>query len=150
MNAFQGYSLIELLIVLGVIIIVGLMSEIWLTAQLPKIRLNGATRQIISDFMAARMQAVTRGNKHRISFLDTHRYSILEDKNNNNKPDLGEPLDTKDIQVDYPGVSLQSTNNPIFHPRGTASSLATVTLSNRAGSKRITVSITGRVRIKPS
>jgi hypothetical protein len=98
--------------------------------------------------MAARMQAVSQGNKHRITFLDSRRYTILDDDNNNGKPDPGEQVNMRDIQKDYIDVILSSTNNPIFHPRGTASNLATVTLSNSAGEKKITIAITGRVKMK--
>ncbi len=147
-NASSGYSLIELVTVLGVLAITFLLSQSWLVTQLPKWRLNGAARQVVSDFMATKTQAVTQGNKHRITFLDRHRYSILDDDNNNGRPDPTEHVAIRDIHADYEDVMLTTTNHPIFHPRGTASNLATVTLSNSAGTKVITVGITGRVTIK--
>ncbi|WP_454061002.1 GspH/FimT family pseudopilin [Candidatus Nitrospira salsa] len=147
-RARNGYSLIELVTVLGLLSIMVLFSQSWLVSQLPKWRLNGAVRQVVSDLMAAKTQAVTQGNKQRITFLDAHRYSILDDDNNNGKFDPNELLTMRDIHTDYEDVSLATTNHPIFHPRGTASNLATVTLSNSAGSKRVTVGITGRVTIK--
>ena len=147
---FQGFSLTELVMVMGIVVILGLLSQTWLGSQLPKWRLNGAARQLVSDLMAAKMKAVTQGTKHRVSFLDSHRYTVLEDKNNNGKPDRGEPLVERDVQNAYGDVTLMSTNNPIFHPRGTASNLATVTVSNSAGTTTITVGITGRVKVKTS
>ena len=144
----QGFSLVELVIVTGILVILGTLSQTWLSSQLPKWRLNGAARQLASDLMAAKMKAVTQGTKHRVSFLDSHRYTVLEDRNNSGKPDLGEPLVEREVQNDYGDVTLTSTNHPIFHPRGTASNLATVTLSNSAGSKTITVGITGRIKVK--
>ena len=148
MNKSRGYSLIELVTVLGILAIIFLLSQSWLVTQLPKWRLNGAARQVVSDFMATKTQAVTQGNKHRITFLDMHRYSILDDDNNNGRPDPTEHVAIRDIHTDYEDVMLTTTNHPIFHPRGTASNLATVTLSNSAGTKVITVGITGRVTIK--
>ena len=136
--------------VMGILVILSLLSQTWLSSQLPKWRLNGAARQLVSDLMAAKMKAVTQGTKHRVSFLDSHRYTVLQDKNNNGKPDLGEPLVERDVQNDYGDVTLTSTNNPIFHPRGTASNLATVTVSNSGGTKTITVGITGRVKVTTS
>ncbi|MCA9471293.1 MAG: GspH/FimT family pseudopilin [Nitrospirales bacterium] len=144
----DGYSLIELVIVLGILGIVLLFGQTWLMSQIPKWRLNGAVRQVVSDFMAAKTQAVTQGNKHGIRFLDDYRYSILDDDNNDGKPDPNERLIVRDIRTDYDGVMIASTNHPIFHPRGTASNLATITLSNTAGSKVVTVGITGRVSVK--
>jgi len=143
-----GLTLVELLLVMGILLVIGLLSERWLSGQLPKWRLNGAARLVMSDFLAAKMKAVSQGNKFRITFLDHRRYVILDDDNNNGKPDLGEEQSTRDIQTDYKDVTLSSNNNPIFHPRGTASNLATITLSNSAGSKIITVGITGRVSIR--
>ncbi len=146
--ANRGYTLMELVIVMSMVIMVALLSQKWLTSQLPKWRLNGATRQVVSDFMGAKMQAVTQGNKHRVNFLDDHQYTILDDDNGNGKPDPGELFVTRDIQKDYMDITLTSTNNPIFHPRGTASNLGTVTLKNSAGSKSISVGITGRVKVQ--
>ena len=146
----RGHTLIELVMVTGILIIVAMLSQNWLTSQLPKWRLNGAARQVVSDFLSAKMQAVTQGNKHRVTFLDNHRYTILDDDNSNGKPDPGEHVATRDVQADYVDVTFTSTNSPIFHPRGTASNLATVILSNSAGSKTITIGITGRVKVKPS
>ncbi len=147
-NSNNGYSLIELVTVLGILAIIFLFSQTWIISQLPKWRLNGAVRQVVSDFMATKSQAVIQGNKHRITFLDAHRYSILDDDNNNGRPDPAEHVAIRDIHTEYEDVILTTTNHPIFHPRGTASNLATVTLSNAAGSKVITVGITGRVTIK--
>ncbi|UCE64794.1 MAG: GspH/FimT family pseudopilin [Nitrospirota bacterium] len=147
-NSNRGYTLVELMIVMSIFIMVALLSQSWLTSQLPKWRLNGATRQVVSDFRGAKMQAVIQGNKHRVTFVDAHHYNILDDDNSNGKPDPGELLVTRNIQTDYIDVTLTSTNNPIFHPRGTASNLGTVTLKNSAGSKSISVGITGRVKVQ--
>ena len=144
----SGFSVVEMMAVLGILAIILLFSESWLVSQLPKWRLNGAVRQVVSDLSAAKARAVSQGNKQRINFLDTHRYSILNDENNNGRLDPAEHMAIRDIHSDYNDVTLTSTNNPIFHPRGTASNLATVTISNSAGLKRVTVGITGRVTIK--
>ncbi len=145
----RGYTLIELVIVMSILLMVTLLGQYWLSSQMPKWRLNGATRQVVSDFMGAKMQAVTQGNKHRVTFVDDRFYTILDDDNSNGKPDPGELLVTRDIQTDYPDVTLISTNNPIFHPRGTASNLGTITLKNSAGSTSISIGITGRVKVQP-
>jgi hypothetical protein len=94
------------------------------------------------------MQAVSQGNEFRVLFKDEHHYDILDDDNNNGKADPGEMIEKRSIQEDYAGVTVRSNRNPIFHPRGTASSLGTITLANQAGEKAITVSITGRVKVK--
>ena len=143
----SGYTLTELMIVLGILAVVLGLSGIWLSSQLPQYRLNGVVRQIRADLLAARAQAVRQGNEVRIFFTDPQHYDILDDDNNNGKTDPGEAIESRSIQEDFEGVAIESNNNPIFHPRGTASSLATVRVSNTVGEKAITISITGRVKV---
>ncbi len=143
----SGYTLTELMIVLGILAVVLGLSGIWLSSQLPQYRLNGVVRQIRADLLAARAQAVRQGNEVRIFFTDPQHYDILDDANNNGKTDPGEAIESRSIQEDFAGVAIESNNNPIFHPRGTASSLATVKVSNTVGEKAITISITGRVKV---
>ena len=115
---------------------------------MPRHRLNGAVRQLTGDLMWARMKAIQRNNRHRIFFLDDHQYRILDDSDNDGVAAPGEWTLTRDLRDNYPDVVMSSTNNPVFSPRGTASRLATITLTNTAGSKRISISIAGRVRIR--
>lgn len=147
-NEPWGYTLTELMIVLGILAVVLGLSGTWLASQLPQYRLNGVVRQIRADLLAARAQAVRQGNEVRIFFTDPEHYDILDDDNNNGRADSGEAVESRSIQEEFAGVAIQSNNNPIFHPRGTASSLATVTVSNASGEKAITISITGRVKVK--
>ncbi len=147
-TARKGFTLMELMIVLGILSITLMLTNMWLSTQLPQWRLNGAIRQVMSDLAAAKMKAVVEQNGQRVFFQDHRNYLILDDKNNNGKIDVGEPQEVRDIQVDYHDVTLTASNNPSFLPRGTASNLASITLTNPAGSKKITVSITGRVKVK--
>ena len=143
----SGYTLTELMIVLGILAVVLGLSGTWLASQLPQYRLNGVVRQIRADLLAARAQAVRQGNEVRIFFTDPEQYDILDDDNNNGRADPGEAVESRSIREDFAGVEIQSNNNPIFHPRGTASSLATVKVSNASGEKEIKIAITGRVRV---
>jgi len=138
----------ELMIVLGIMSISLMLTNMWLSSQMPQWRLNGAVRQVMSDLVAAKMRAVVERNRQRIFFQDNRHYLILDDKNNNGKIDDGEHQEVRDIQVDYRDVTLTASNNPSFLPRGTASNLATITLTNSAGSKKITIGITGRVKVQ--
>ena len=144
----HGFTLMELMIVLGIMSITLMLTNMWLSTQLPHWRLNGAVRQVVSDLVAAKMNAVVERNRQRIFFQDNRHYVILDDKNNNGKIDSGEHQEVRDIQADYQDVTMVASNNPSFLPRGTASNLASITLTNSAGSRKITVSITGRVKVK--
>ena len=144
----HGFTLMEVMIVLGIMSIVLMLTNMWLSTQLPHWRLNGAVRPVMSDLVAAKMNAVVERNRQRVFFQDNRHYVILDDKNNNGKIDSGEHQEVRDIQADYQDVTMTASNNPSFLPRGTASNLASITLTNSAGSRKITVSITGRVKVK--
>jgi len=143
----RGFTLTEMMIVVAMMAILAAIAVPNIMAQMPGYRLNGAARQVLSDLMAARMQAVSQNNEFKVFFLDNHRYMILDDNNNNGTADTGEATQTKDIQTDYYDVTFNSNNDPIFHTNGTASNLATITLSNTSGSRSITISSAGRVKI---
>ncbi len=143
----SGYTLTELMIVLGILGVVLGLSGIWLSSQLPQYRLNGVVRQLRADLLAAKAQAVRQKNEVRVVFTDLTHYEILDDDNNNGKADPGEAVESRSIEEDYAGVEVRSNNNPIFHPRGTASKLATVRISHEGKEKVIKISITGRVRV---
>jgi type IV fimbrial biogenesis protein FimT len=148
LSCSTAFTLTELIIVLGIMGVALILGGTWASSQLPHWRLNGAARQVVSDLLAAKMKAVVERNRQRIIFQDGHRYVVLDDDNNNGKSDPGEHLEARDIQESYRDVMMTASNNPSFLPRGTASSLASITLSNTAGTRIITVSITGRVKVK--
>ncbi len=141
-------TLIELLIVVGILGVVVVGTQWWLMAQLPTWRLDGAVRQIVSDLAAAKMKAVVARHRQRIFFPDDHQYLILDDHNNNGKIDQGEPTEIIDIRDRYRDVTLSANNNPSFMPRGTAYHFGSIRLSNSSGARIITISITGRIKVK--
>ena len=144
----KGFSLIEMIVVVAIIgILTGIAIPVYIGMK-PSIRLSGATRQIMGDLMWARMQAISQNNEFKIFFLDNHRYTILDDDDNDGTIDSGELTVTKDIHDEYYDVTLSSTANPIFHPRGNASPAATVTLTNSIGTKTVAIAMTGRVKIE--
>ncbi len=145
----SGFTLIEMMIVIAVFAMMAAIAIPAFMSLLPGMRLNGAARQIMGDLMAARMDAVKQNNEVRVFFNSpgTNQYQILDDDDNDGISDTGEAITTKNIRDNYHDVTFTSTNNPIFHPRGTATSLPTITLQNSNGTKTVTVSITGRVRI---
>ncbi len=144
----EGFSLLGQMITLA---LAGIMLAIAVPGYLkvmPRHRLHGAARQVTGDLMWARMKAIQRNNRYRIFFLNDHEYRILDDADNDGAVDPGEWTFTRDLHADYRDVVVRSNNNPVFSPRGTASHLATVTLTNPAGTKRVSISIAGRVRIQ--
>lgn len=149
----KGFSLVELIIVLSIVIVVAGISIPVYNNLRPRYRLNGAARQVTSDMMWARMQAVSQNNEFKVFFLDDHKYEILDDNNNNGSIDSGESTITKNIQDEYYDVVFSSTANPIFHPRGIASPGATITLNllntdnMKIGTRTVKISLAGRIKI---
>jgi Tfp pilus assembly protein FimT len=143
----SGLTMFELLIF---IIIIGIVMTIAIPSYrmyMVKSRLNGAVRMVMSDLMAARMKAVSLNQKAKVSF-ESNGYQIWNDADGNGTvaDNEGDNIQ-KDIRPDYYDVTLSSSANPIFHPRGTAALGGTVTLTNPQGSKFVIVALTGRVRI---
>ncbi len=143
----RGFTLTELLVTIAVFGILAAIAIPSFFSWMPSLRLNGAARLVMGDLMAARMKAVSQNNRFRVIFIDNHQYKMLDDDNNNNVEDTGEWTQTRDIQDQYADVTLVSTANPIFYPRGSAWG-ATITLTNSSGSKIVRVASTGRVKIE--
>lgn len=160
----EGFSLIEILVVLVILaILAGIATPVYIGMK-PALRLSGATSQIMEDLMRARMQAINQNNKFIIIYDDSHyKYSILDDDDNNGTITVtaNESIVTKYFYDDrlhelgndkkkgtYYDVTYSSSNpnGLIFHPRGNASNLTTITLRNSSGTKTVTIAVTGRVK----
>ena len=142
----NGFTILELLVALAIIGVSAAIAVPSMFEYMSRNRLKGAARQIMSDLMWARMQAVTQKNEFRVFFVNDHQYEILDDDDNDGKVDKTERVRKKDIRSPYFDVRIGSTGNPTFFPRGNAS-IGTVTLSNGSGAKKVKVHLTGRIKI---
>ena len=135
-KAKSGFTLYEVIVVMVIIAVLSAISILNYWAWVPGIRLNGAARQVMSDLVAARMASVKENASVAVSPVGSHAYAIS----------VGNGAATiKNLQAEYPGTNLNFTTI-IFSSRGTTSP-RTVTLQNSSGIKKITVAITGRVKI---
>ena len=135
----RGFSLLEVLLSLFVLaILISLFSQSFLHLS-PKYKLRKAVREIHSRLNYARYKALFQGIKVRIRF-GTQDYAI-EIYDEREKKWI---LDQESL---LEGVTLQANNSPIFHPRGTVSNLASIYVSNSWGKYKITMAISGRIKV---
>ena len=135
----SGFSFVETLATISILaILIGLTSVSFLHLS-PKYRLLKAVREIHSRMNYARYKAIYKGTKVRIS-LDTDGYTI-ETYNVEGGAWVCSP------KVFLDGVVIEANNNPTFHPIGTVSNLASIYVSNDWGKFRISMAITGRIKV---
>ncbi|HEY7322218.1 MAG TPA: GspH/FimT family pseudopilin [Candidatus Binatia bacterium] len=145
-----GFTLPELLVACFLFSIIAAIAVPRFIASQPAFRLNGATREVFAELMRVRGLAVEQNNDYVVSLSNNHTLSILDDNNNNGTSDAGESTTTVDIQLNYPDVTISKGTgqpDPTFLPRGTAQGNTTLTIANSAGSRTLSVNITGVVKI---
>jgi prepilin-type N-terminal cleavage/methylation domain-containing protein len=134
----RGFSLLETVIVLALVSLVIYGASNTFLGNVPKHRLNKAAWEIQTRLNYARHKAVFEGHPFRVRFQPAG-YIIEEFDSAIN---TWRPETTGSCE----GVTIEANNSPTFHPVGTVSNLATITISNAAGICRITLAISGRIR----
>jgi type IV fimbrial biogenesis protein FimT len=144
----HGFTVIDLIISVAVLGILAAIAVPNLQPLLTKYRLNGATREVMGDLMAARMKAVSQHRRVKVFFTDDHHYNVCDDANGDNTVDNCEGFAAiRNLQTNYSDVSVSATNDPTFNATGTASGNTTITLTSTNGTKSISVYMTGQVKI---
>jgi type IV fimbrial biogenesis protein FimT len=135
----KGFTLAEMMAVGGVFaVLVAVAIPNYLAFQ-PNMRLSGASREVLGKLMWARSKAVEENATYDVTFPNDH---ILEIRK------AGVLIQTVDIQTDYSGVTFsKSGDDPAFNSRGTAGGATTITITGSSGSKTVTVTATGNVKI---
>ncbi|MBI2988540.1 MAG: GspH/FimT family pseudopilin [Deltaproteobacteria bacterium] len=135
----QGFTVLELMVAMAIAMVVLGIAVPSFLSWLPTLRLSSAARQVATDLQVARMKAISQNASYTIAFNTTTGVYTYGS-------------DSRDIDQEYPGISIQSVSpsNPVFTPRGTASAAVTITLSNGSGQKLVCVKTVGRVNIADS
>jgi prepilin-type N-terminal cleavage/methylation domain-containing protein len=137
-KALAGFTFAELIITLAIFsILLGIGYTMF--AQFSSgHKLRAATRELATDLQFARLLAVKENRSFQV-ICGTRSYQVV-------RVNDGFVAKARDLSADYSEVTL---NAPVvtFNSRGNADS-QTLTVSNFADSKNITVSSTGRVKLQ--
>jgi len=135
----SGFSILEALTSMFVLaVVVGIMSMPFINIS-PKYQLKKAVWEVNSRMHYARYKAIFDGVKYRIKFGPTS-YVVEKYNEIQNKWICEQTFFLE-------AVSIQANNSPTFHPKGTVSNLATIIISNSGGEYKITLAISGRIKV---
>ncbi len=135
----KGYSLLEAVLALALVSLVIFGAASVFPGRSPEYRLKKAAWEIQTRLNYARHRAIFEGRPFRVRFLPTgYAVEKFDAPLSRWQPEAGGLCE---------GVTIEANNTPTFHPAGTVSNLATITVSNAAGKCRITLAISGRIRV---
>ena len=110
MRKQSGFTLVELLIVIGMIIFILLITIPGIMGWLPNYRLRSAAQDLMSNFQKAKLEAVKRNINAAITFSPTG-YTVFVDVDNNYIHDTAAEDTVTTVQWSrYPDVSVVSNN----------------------------------------
>ncbi len=143
----RGFTLIEAMIV---VLITAIMAGIGIPAFMsyrPRIQLSGAARQVMTQLLLSRMEAVKNVCNVSYTFASTGTgITKWVDKDRDGAQDSDE-VTVLDM-ADYFEAVAKAYSDPIqFNSRGAAPVNGKIALENSAGQRIITVNLAGHVRI---
>jgi Tfp pilus assembly protein FimT len=143
----SGFSILELVVTLGLASALAGISVLSHNALRPSLDLTTAMRQIVMDLQATRMRAVAHNTNHRIMFSKGGSSYRLQRQSGSAYDDEGAPIA---LPSGITVLDCTAQNAAIgFRPRGNAGTFGTVTIGNANGNTRsIVVNITGQVRVQ--
>ena len=138
MRKDRGFTLLEMAVALSVTAILLYVAGMSLQSLVPKYRLHKSVWEAGTALHAAKAKALFKGRSHRVRFGSEG--TLVESYDEGRKTWVLEERHAAD------GVTIEANNAPVFGPDGAVSGLATVLISNRWGSYKITLAITGRIK----
>ena len=145
-NRNKGYTLIELMVVVGIIALLLGLSLNGLDNLIQWSKLNTAAATLSSELKSTQSRAFYEGVYYKLQFwptLDRYRYRIYR------QTELIQDIILADIDLFNTNFT---DNNLYFYPSGVPSMGGTVTLKNKRGKVLyvIMTPVTARVRVSPN
>jgi prepilin-type N-terminal cleavage/methylation domain-containing protein len=135
----KGFTLVEAVIVLALVSLLILAGSGSISGLAPRYQLQRAVWEVRSRLNQARIRSVWEGVSVRVRL--SSGAIALEQYDEKGKT-------WKTLQTEFlEGVRIEANNSPIFHPTGTVTGLATILVSNSRGTYRITLAISGRIKV---
>jgi prepilin-type N-terminal cleavage/methylation domain-containing protein len=135
----NGFTLLESVVVLAILAIVIGAGVSSVSGLAPKYHLEKAVWEARAKLSQARIRSLWEGIDYRVRFSSCGYFLEIYDEASKSW--------VARQSGGLEGVKLEANNSPIFHPTGTVSNLATIIVSNARGKYRITLAISGRVKI---
>lgn len=134
-----GFSLLEVVTSLFILSVILALTSLSFLHFSPKYKLKRAVWEINSSLNFARYKAIWERTKIRIRFYP-QSYTIDQYDQQENQ---WKTKQTHSLE----GVLIKANNSPTFHPQGTVSNLASIYISNSWGMYKITLAISGRIKV---
>jgi prepilin-type N-terminal cleavage/methylation domain-containing protein len=135
----KGYTLVEAVIVLALVSLLILAGSGSVSGLAPRYQLQRAVWEVRSRLNQARIRSVWEGVSVRVRLSS----GAIALEQFDEKGKIWRTLQTEFLE----GVRIEANNSPIFHPTGTVTGLATILVSNSRGAYRITLAISGRIKV---
>lgn len=145
----RGFTLIELIVVLGIIGLVVVMSLPAFTGYVQQVRLKTATRETVKILRLARQLAIGSRQPRTVTIDPADRALVIEETRQEDEPRAVRLPPSVQIAVDVPGQA-DPPWRLVFQPSGAlAGRSAAVNLSSQTRTQTITVTApTGSVMVQ--
>ena len=132
----QGFTLLELLVLLTLIGITVSLLSLRMTGLINFYRLRVSTNTVISSLYKCKQLAITKYSPYVTKLIESNKLVIY-------KKDTTEYIDEIELEL---GITATQTRNINFYPLGTAWSGSITLLDCQGNSYKVVVSSSGRIR----
>ena len=144
----HGLTLVELLITISIVGVISAIAVPILKDFLPIYRLNQAARTLVLDFQYARTRAISQNKKIRVLFDIKNNAYRMQCHDHHDHDEWKDLAGAPERDLSNAGVRLIAPNtNPVFSAQGFVSGMVTAQIKNSRGTRAITVSMSGRVKV---